>query len=298
MAKSFASMLPDLKAFGSAIAGIGHVIGAIVGPFVNGITFSHDEALVWNKAHPDQPMPVPPETPLPPFSWWNPGSWIYHSSGNPPGAGRPPAQSKAYTDAMRFWDSSHSDNSNSGFQLQSYHPGAGNSQPPGAGRTFRSWGDLLYAVEGAESSHGRDPTMWRPNSAKALGWMQITPDAWHDFATGGQTNPLDRLQAWGVAKNELSHYAQMFDNDIPEMLAAYNWGPAHVRRVLRQYGANWRSHLPKETTDYLNKILRDSGGRPQAADAYQQNFRNSRTQVDIRNNTGGNATVTAAQLAA
>ena len=162
------------------------------------------------------------------------------------------------------------------------------------GGTFRSWGDLLYAVEGAESAHGHDLSTSR---AGAAGWMQITPDAWHDFATGGQTNPMDRKQSWEVAKNELSHYSQMFNNNIPEMLAAYNWGPANVQRVLRQYGANWRSHLPKETTDYLNKILRDNGGGSQVAGAYQQKFRNSRTQVDIRNNTGGNATVTAAQLA-
>jgi hypothetical protein len=88
------------------------------------------------------------------------------------------------------------------------------------------------------------------------------------------------------------------------MLASYNWGPANVRRALRRYGANWRSHLPKETTDYLNKILRDhggrsqpSGGRPHPEDSYQQKFRNSRTRIEICNNTGGNATVTAAQLA-
>ena len=170
--------------------------------------------------------------------------------------------------------------------------------PGGAGPVSFSTGgtvtdSLLYGVEGAESAHGRD---LRTSRAGAMGWMQITPDAWHDYATGGQTNPWDRKQAWEVARNELNHYMKMFNGDIPLSLASYNWGPAHVLRALKTYGSAWRQHLPKETSDYLKKILGD-GGVTQSADAYQQKFRNSTTRVDVRNNTGGNATVTAAQLA-
>ena len=396
-AESFASMLPDLEAFGRVIAGFVHVIGALVGPPVIGKPLSHDEALRWNKEHPDQPTPVPPEPSLPPFSWWNPGSWLYHSDSRPPGTGRPMSQSEAREEAIRQWNKAHPDQPipvppDPGFQRQSFtpdasnrwklqlpgegrpmfqseareeairqwnkahpdqpipvppdpglqrqsylqqtsryrrwvgNPNAGNRQLPGAGRpgppmsfptggTFRSWGDLLYAVEGAESSHGHDPTMWRPNSAGALGWMQITPDAWHDFATGGQTNPLDRKQSWEVAQNELSHYMKMYGFDLQKMLAAYNWGPRHVNEAMayaRKYGRSWLDdpRMPKETRDYLKKILgaggdtdhggrsQPSGGRPHPEDSYQQKFRNSRTRIEICNNTGGNATVTAAQLAA
>jgi hypothetical protein len=166
---------------------------------------------------------------------------------------------------------------------------------PGESGTFRSWGDLLYAVEGAESSHGHDLSTSR---AGAAGWMQITPDAWHDFATGGQTNPMDRKQSWEVAQNELSHYMKVYGSDLQKVLAAYNWGPRHVNEAMayaRKYGRSWLDdpRMPSETHGYLKKILGAGGD----TGAYQQKFRNSRTQVDIRNNTGGNATVTAAQLA-
>jgi soluble lytic murein transglycosylase-like protein len=128
--------------------------------------------------------------------------------------------------------------------------------------------------------------------------MQITPDAWHDFATGGQTNPMDRKQSWEVAQNELSHYMKVYGSDLQKVLAAYNWGPRHVNEAMayaRKYGRSWLDdpRMPSETHGYLKNILGAGGD----TGAYQQKFRNSRTQVDIRNNTGGNATVTAAQLA-
>ena len=341
MAKSLGDMLPSFETFCDIIKTIFRgvhrvnaagdaIVGAFAAPFVTGMPLSHDEALRWNKDHPDMPITVPPnsvplELPLPPFSWWDTDTWLYHSSGNPgagksrpgagssqlPGPGRPMSQS----DLMQYWNSTHPDHPDvtSGFQLQSYSPNAG------TGRTFRSWGDLLYAIEGAESSHGRDPTMWRPNSAQALGWMQTTPDFWHDFATGGQTNQLDRKQSWEVTLNGLKHYMNVYGLDLQKILAAYNWGPRHVNEAMayaRKYGRSWLDdpRMPKETHDYLKKILgaggdtdayqqrssgrpQPSGGRPHPEDPYQQKFRNSRTRIESCNNTGGNETVTAAQLA-
>ena len=388
IAKSLGDMLPSFETFCYIIktifrgvyrvtAASDAIVGAFAAPFVTGMPLSHDEALRWNKDHPDMPITVPPnsvplELPLPPFSWWDPGTWLYHSSGNlgtgnsQPGAGssqlhRPvhdagPGRPMSQSDLMQYWNSTHPDHPDvtSGFQLQSYSPsqlpGPGrpmsqsdlmqywNSTHPdhpdvtsgfqlqsyspnaGTGRTIRSWGDLLYAVEGAESSHGRDPTMWRPNRAGALGWMQSTPDAWQDFAEGRpRTDALDRLQSWQVAKNELSHYMNVYGFDLQKMLAAYNWGPRHVNEAMayaRKYGRSWLDdpRMPKETHDYLKRILgaggdtdayqqrssgrpQPSGGRPHPEDPYQQKFRNSRTRIEICNNTGGNATVTAAQLA-
>ncbi len=54
----------------------------------------------------------------------------------------------------------------------------------------------------------------------------------------------------------LSKMLRRFDEDYPKALAAYNYGPTKVRRLLNKWGANWREHLPAETKNYLTKILR------------------------------------------
>jgi hypothetical protein len=35
--------------------------------------------------------------------------------------------------------------------------------------------------------------------------------------------------------------------------AAYNYGPARFRRLIARHPNDWRSHLPRETRDYLRR---------------------------------------------
>jgi hypothetical protein len=49
-----------------------------------------------------------------------------------------------------------------------------------------------------------------------------------------------------------------FEGDWEKTLAAYNWGVGKVSTALgkaERFGQDWKEHLPKETKDYLSKIL-------------------------------------------
>ena len=46
-----------------------------------------------------------------------------------------------------------------------------------------------------------------------------------------------------------------YGGDLYKALAAYNWGLGNLGKAIAQYGADWISHLPAETANYLAKIL-------------------------------------------
>jgi hypothetical protein len=43
--------------------------------------------------------------------------------------------------------------------------------------------------------------------------------------------------------------------DSAKALAAYNWGPRHVAEAVERWGADWLSHAPRETQNYVTSIL-------------------------------------------
>ncbi|MGH7036652.1 MAG: hypothetical protein ACREE1_00725, partial [Stellaceae bacterium] len=48
---------------------------------------------------------------------------------------------------------------------------------------------VAYAVYGAESSHGTNPAMWRPDPAGPQGPMQVTAKAATDVGSGDRFDP-------------------------------------------------------------------------------------------------------------
>lgn len=46
-----------------------------------------------------------------------------------------------------------------------------------------------------------------------------------------------------------------FDGDTEKALAAYNWGPVVLKSHLKKHGANWKETLPKETKDYIQRVM-------------------------------------------
>lgn len=58
-----------------------------------------------------------------------------------------------------------------------------------------------------------------------------------------------------MGKDLLRAYTREFNGDLAKGLAAYNFGPGNVRKTINAHGENWRSALPKETSNYLKKIL-------------------------------------------
>lgn len=74
--------------------------------------------------------------------------------------------------------------------------------------------------------------------------LKIDPRDWRANLTGGM--------------RYLARTTAMFGGDPAKGLAAYNCGPGRLASILREYGDDWREHLPAETTGYLKKILEAS----------------------------------------
>ena len=138
---------------------------------------------------------------------------------------------------------------------------------------------LLDGTYGAESSYGLDTST---SAAGAEGPFQFTPETWAKYGRGNVQNFDDARDAAGRYYQDL---LKEFGQDPAKAAAAYNWGPQHVEDDVKQYGADWRAHLPKETTDYVNKVMA-------AIKAQQDRV----VVINVHNNTGGNAVISASQL--
>lgn len=94
------------------------------------------------------------------------------------------------------------------------------------------------------------------SSAGAQGITQIMPET--GKRPGYGIKPLQdssEAEYLRVGGELLDAYTKSFGGDTAKGLAAYNFGPANVQKLIRKHGDNWRQALPKETSDYLNKII-------------------------------------------
>ena len=120
--------------------------------------------------------------------------------------------------------------------------------PANAGELDR----IAFAVDGAESSHGRDPRMWRPDPAGPQGPMQVSLAAALDVGGGNR---------FSLVENRLlgrAYLARMFRRygNWPDALAAYNWGPGNLDQWIAA-GRN-ADRMPLETSRYIERVLRDA----------------------------------------
>lgn len=112
---------------------------------------------------------------------------------------------------------------------------------------------IAFAVEGLESSHGRNPAMWRTDLAGPQGPMQISEAAALDVG-GGDRFDLDSNKLLGRAY--LSHLFARYGN-WPDAIAAYNWGPGRVSSWIA--AGRPEDELPISVHDYLSRVLGSSG---------------------------------------
>src|SRR6266480_4578987 len=79
---------------------------------------------------------------------------------------------------------------------------------------------VAIAVDGAESSHGNDMAMWRPDPSGPQGPMQVSEAAATDVGGGDR---FDALQNRAIGRAYLLQLYGRYHN-WPDAIAAYNWG--------------------------------------------------------------------------
>ena len=79
---------------------------------------------------------------------------------------------------------------------------------------------VASAVDGAESSHGRDMAMWRSDPSGPQGPMQVGEAAASDVGGGDR---FDLLQNRAIGRAYLQQLFWRYRN-WPDAIAAYNWG--------------------------------------------------------------------------
>ena len=113
---------------------------------------------------------------------------------------------------------------------------------------------VASAVDGAESSHGKDIGMWRPDHSAPQGPMQVSEAAATDVGGGGDRFDLTQNRAIGRA-----YLAQLYGRyrNWPDAIAAYNWGLGKMNAWVKAGRPPDRFLVGVAT--YLRRVLHDSG---------------------------------------
>jgi len=112
---------------------------------------------------------------------------------------------------------------------------------------------IALGVEGAESSYGKNPAMWRPDPAGPQGPMQVSEKAETDVGGG---NRMDVAQNRAMGRAYLALLHRRYGN-WPDAIAAYNWGMGKLDGWIRA-GRPSEKLLPGVAV-YLQRVLRESG---------------------------------------
>ena len=137
------------------------------------------------------------------------------------------------------------------FMLIHSHPAAA-----GKGTHSTELDRVASAVEGAESSHGNNPAMWRPEPAGPQGPMQVSEKAAIDVG-GGNRFDIEQNRILGRAYLGLLH--RRYGNWV-DAISAYNWGLSRVDRWIKE-GRPTRELLPG-VASYVRRVLNESGFPP------------------------------------
>ncbi len=96
----------------------------------------------------------------------------------------------------------------------------------------------------------------------AQGRMQVMPGTNTDpgFGVKPAQDGSDEERA-RVGRDYLAAMMKRYSNDPAKAWAAYNWGPGNLDNALSKYGADWLSHAPAETRDYVATNVAALGGK-------------------------------------
>jgi hypothetical protein len=105
---------------------------------------------------------------------------------------------------------------------------------------------ILHAEAQRESQ--LQPQAESPKGAEGV--MQLMPQT----AAALDVNPKNPVENIRGGAQYLKTLFNQF-GDWQHALAAYDWGPRHVRDAVRMYGDNWLDYAPDETKNYVNGIM-------------------------------------------
>lgn len=111
--------------------------------------------------------------------------------------------------------------------------------------------NLVAAVIKAESAFQNN----RRSHAGAGGYMQLMPATARGLGVSNVMNPQQNIEG---GTKYLRQMLERYDGNVQLALVGYNWGPGNADKVKRRYGTNWnniKNHVPKETRDYVTKIM-------------------------------------------
>jgi hypothetical protein len=112
---------------------------------------------------------------------------------------------------------------------------------------------VAAAVDGAESSHGQNLAMWRPDPSGPQGPMQVTAAAATDVGGGDR---FDTAVNRAIGRAYLAALYRRYRN-WPDAIAAYNWGIGKLNAWL--VAGRPSDKLQKGVAAYTDRVLRDSG---------------------------------------
>jgi Transglycosylase SLT domain len=112
---------------------------------------------------------------------------------------------------------------------------------------------VTYAIDGAESSHGRNAAMWRTDQSGPQGPMQVSEMAATDVGGGDR---FDLTQNRAIGRLYLARLHGHYKN-WPDAIAAYNWGRGNVDAWIKAGRPNQK--LLPGVAAYLTRVLHDSG---------------------------------------
>lgn len=112
---------------------------------------------------------------------------------------------------------------------------------------------VTFAIDGAESSHGADIAMWRPNPSGPQGPMQVSQAASVDVGGGDR---FDLTQNRAIGRAYLARLYRRYNN-WPDAIAAYNWGSGNVDVWVK--AGRPTEKLLIGVAGYLRRVLHDSG---------------------------------------
>jgi hypothetical protein len=88
------------------------------------------------------------------------------------------------------------------------------------------------------------------------GLTQLSEGTARQYGVKDRYDPQESLEG---GAHYLSDLIEQF-HDLKKGVAAYNYGPRHIQELVDRYGEKWQENLPRETAEYLVKVLGAASG--------------------------------------